>query len=394
MARAKKAASDEHFFDLEPTAEGEDLLLFLEELGPTAATIDIYRMPAAGQGGRRPFVDTIPSDALHDNPLLYIRDSYGPGKYMLQFRDSSRKIRGSKVIEIDPKTVGVPSSNGHTAPAGSFEQQHINLLREQNEKQQTLLMALLASNRGPDIGALMTGMGAIMGAMKQGPTFDPAAQFAAITTAFTQLRGPAQVEDGMEKALKLIGIARDIMNPDSAVPDNPWTLLKEVGREVVARIQIPATAGVPGAAAAPVDVTPVFVPPAGNATVLPPADQPANGGAKMMPPQQVAQLIKDGIQYLKMKAAASRDVGLYVDYIFENEDEPQWAAIVGCIRQGVTFDQLLQFDPEIAGNEALRVWFAALYRGLHDGVFNSVDSGGGPGNPDNPGNNAGAGPQG
>jgi hypothetical protein len=90
-------------------------------------------------------------------------------------------------------------------------------------------------------------------------------------------------------------------------------------------------------------------------------------------PQNVSDWIRVGLAYLKEKARRFRDPGIYVDTILDNDDEPQWAAIVGAIREGATFENLLQFDPEI-GQEGMRSWFQRLYDGVHSELFQAVDS--------------------
>ena len=75
---------------------------------------------------------------------------------------------------------------------------------------------------------------------------------------------------------------------------------------------------------------------------------------------------------------------LIIDWMMENPEEPQWAAILGSIKQGATFEQLLQFDPEIATIPTLHAWFSTLYNGLHEEIFNPVDTRRPGRNPDHP----------
>jgi hypothetical protein len=102
------------------------------------------------------------------------------------------------------------------------------------------------------------------------------------------------------------------------------------------------------------------------------------------------------LHYLKQKALADKDVEAWIDYIFDNEEEPGCAALLYAMRQHVTFDQLLQFDPEIAQNPKLTAWFKALYDGVLSEINAPVDSAGPSGDQGNPKGNgtpsAGGGP--
>ncbi len=82
------------------------------------------------------------------------------------------------------------------------------------------------------------------------------------------------------------------------------------------------------------------------------------------------------VAYFKEKAKVGKDPGFWIDYVFENSEEPGCQAILYAIRQGATFENLLAFDPEIGQNPQLTLWFTELYNGVKSGLSNDdLDSG-------------------
>lgn len=97
--------------------------------------------------------------------------------------------------------------------------------------------------------------------------------------------------------------------------------------------------------------------------------------------------IKAMLAWLKTKARSGKDPEFWIDYIFENQEEPTCESILKAIEQGATFDMLLQFDPEIAENSQLKTWFQTLYDGLYTELHPAVDTAGSSGDTaDAPGN--------
>jgi hypothetical protein len=102
------------------------------------------------------------------------------------------------------------------------------------------------------------------------------------------------------------------------------------------------------------------------------------------------------ISLFKEKAKAGKDPGFWIDYVFENAEEPGIQAITYAIReyhikQNIPFDNLLAFDPEIAENPQLLVWFREVFEGVKAGLLQGdVDSGGEGGDPRDVVSNAGS----
>lgn len=355
-----------------PDDSEEDLYTFLDEVGPNISTVDIFRL---NKDGSRPHVDRVTLDAIKEDVYGYLH-GIGAGKYLLQFKSADRLIRRTKVIEVAGPTGVVPGAAA--APAAGLE--HVQFLREQMAQQQTLLLALignLGKGGGPDLSFLS-------GVLKP-PDMTP------VVTLMTAMLGRKDDGGGLAMAKTIVELSRDLA-PDGGREDSWLSVAKDVGGRVVDTI---------GVALRQPSATPPLLPPAPAAAIVPPPPaRPANGatisknGSPLVTRENFADYIRQGLTYLKEKARTNKDVEVIADFVIENNDEPQWTAILGAIEQGATYENLLQFDPEIATTPTLRAWFQTFYDELHDAIFNPVDSAGAARDTANPGNNAGAGAEG
>lgn len=73
-------------------------------------------------------------------------------------------------------------------------------------------------------------------------------------------------------------------------------------------------------------------------------------------------VIRQGIAYLKGKAITGRDPGLYVDWMIDNAEEPQYQPILHFILTS-EFSALEQIDPEISKQP-----YADFFRTMYDGL--------------------------
>jgi hypothetical protein len=76
------------------------------------------------------------------------------------------------------------------------------------------------------------------------------------------------------------------------------------------------------------------------------------------------QWLAGQLRFLKQKALTGKPVNDWILYTKQNQDEPGNQAIAAALKAGATFDHLLMFDPEIAQNPTLRLWFQQFYDGL------------------------------
>lgn len=367
--------------------EQADLDEFFNEVGGGATCVDIFEVL---DGAERGYIKRVDWAQLKENPLEMIKKKFGCRKYFLRFRGADRRILRSKIVNIVADTPSVTPGVTPPSPVPNANDSDSKFMRD-------VLLAFIAKQNPPPAPAAfdMQGLAALMIALKQ-PTADPASMLAAVSQAFSAVRGSAKEGDGLSMAKTIVELAAAIGGNGNGKDDNLYTVIRDVGKEVVNKLPIgalmpassvPIDVIPPAPAAAPAErvVSPVVSP------VVPP--QPAAPAAPRTPPdlrnpETVVELIRVALQYLKQKAAKPDPDGnlfnLAIDWILENSEEPQWAAMLGAIRQGATFEQLLQFDIEIANIPPLREWFKRLYDELHTEIFNAVDTRRARGNANNP----------
>jgi len=353
--------------DMIPDESEEDLYTFLEEVGPNISTVDIFRL---NKDGSRPHVDRVTLDTVKEDVYGYLR-ALGAAKYLLQFKSADRLIRKTKVIEV---AGGVTPNGAGVAQAGAFD--HVGFLREQMAQQQTLLLALI-SNMGK--GSAMPDLSFLSGVLKQ-PDIMP------MVTLMAAMIGKKDDGGGLALAQTIVKMSRDLA-PDGGKDESWLSVIKDVGGRVVDNLGVAFRPGAP-AALLPAGNP---IPPGAQATPVQPVQPEQPGGNPTVTRANFAAYLSQALIYLKTKAAAGKDVETIADYIVENSEEPQWTAVLGVIEQGATFENLLEFDPEIGQAPVLRAWFRKLYDELRDAIFNPVDSAGKGRNSDNPADNAGPG---
>jgi hypothetical protein len=163
--------------------------------------------------------------------------------------------------------------------------------------------------------------------------------------------------------------------------DSPWGVVAEIGKQVVAAVG-PALSGmVPGSGRSSI---PASVLPQQNKPMIPAAaSTPNNGGpsnSSTSMEENLHRWLISQLAFLKVKALAGKDPGFWIDYVFENAEEPGCQALLYTLRRGATFENLLEFDPQIAENPQLTIWFREVFLGVEAGLLqDNVDSGGGSG---------------
>jgi hypothetical protein len=354
--------------DSEITAEFE-YQDYVSTLGDTNVTVTIHRFPKFGN-----VLEWCENASLDRAQLETIRENHGPGKYKLTFRGPTG-FMGSKMICIAPEydkngTNGTkPAAN---AGAGS------DFIREQLVMQQNLMMALMSSMKGPDIGAMMAGLAAMMTALKPAgdngaKPVDPLAMFQAILGMYQNLK-PKEEKSELDRLRDTAAVIKEFSGEGKAGGiESGWDALATVGKEAIDKLS-PILTGV--RPPAPVTITPVKPPvavlpaPQMNAAPGVPGQQPAPNTGPNLQQWLIAQLA-----FFKTKAQAGKDPGFWIDYIFENAEEPGCQAVLYAIRQGATLENLLSFDPEIAQNPQLTLWFREVYLGIRSELPANVDSG-------------------
>ena len=219
MARSKKTTLEDLDFP-EPSQEDFDLEEFLGEVGPGTSVIDIFRIKTDGS---RPRVARVTLDVLREDVYGYLAESFGTGKYDLQFKGADKRIKACKRLAVEaPGTVpnnGIHHSNGNgnTQP-NSFERE--------------LLLSMIAAQKPIDIGSLLQGLAAMKPAAPPPPP-DPTMMFTAILTAVTGIK-PA--DDSLDKMQKMAAFMKDLM-PEGRTEENLYTVAKDVGTKLIEAIK-------------------------------------------------------------------------------------------------------------------------------------------------------------
>lgn len=377
MAKRKPAAPrapQEEEELLDPTPTELDIEDFLLEWAPQTAVVEIYRRK---EDGSMPHIKRVGMDILRADLYGYLRDKFGNGKYILQFKDANKRIVKNLTVDVEGAPALAPQGNG--TGGGTFLEQ--------------LLLTMIANQRPAppppplDMGALMTGLGTVLAALRpQGG--DPAAMLAAMAQTWASLKPPEG--GGVKQALDLISAAKDLV-PGGAKEDDSWPGLIKEGVSAVASVFSARMATPPPAAGNP---RPPGIPPGAVPVAQIPASIPETQPAPPNDPEEILkQWILAQLDFLKKKARAGKNPEDWVDYVLDNREEPGCAAILEAMRRGATFQHLLTFDPEIGKDPVLAGWFQEFYEDLHAEFKKAMDTGGPGGDAPDPGGDAEPRPQ-
>lgn len=324
-----------------------ELGAFLEEFGDTVNSVGIHRIT---DKGLTRYVDTRGTDGLTHEAL---REAYGgPATYELRFRGAGGRYIRKARVHIDALKVGDAVTKDATgavvaAPANDRLLEFMQAQLLANQQQFNTLLAGILSKPAPAAP-------------------DPAAMLLAVSQVWQGLQGNKGA-DPLDQISKVAGLIRDLSGNGGGdgSEDNMWTVVKEVGGRVVEIARPLIEQGASGLAKPPIaaTVTPVNTVTPKPAGALPAAEDPM---------LNLRKWVEAGLVYLKKKAAQQKDVELQVDYVIDNTDEPMFGALIQAMNQGVTFEQVLQFDPEIANNPLLRSWFERFYNELSTAIADSA----------------------
>jgi hypothetical protein len=342
LARSNQpAAEDPDDFGGEAGADIEQFFADQEE----SAIVMVYKIGKPGE--RDGFLDTHSISSLR-NPSAQqvIRDTYGAGNYNLKLKapDSRGIMRfsGSKTITIAERPGGAgPAVNGRPHSVEDF-------FREEAAKTQQLLLAMIASNKPQQLD--LNGLAALLTAIGGGNNKQQS-DLGAVVSAFTMLKQSAdpnqlgQVKDVLEIAKSLSGAGAAPAGGDGEL-DTSWAgIIKGV---------LSAFGGAAAGGRRALNPAPATLPAGGD------DDDDGQPGEEEM----FQRWLQGQLQFLKTKAANNKPVEFWIQYTIDNADEAGNQAIFAALKGGATFENLLQFDPEIATNAALRVWFQKFYDGL------------------------------
>jgi hypothetical protein len=311
------------------------------------SVVAVYR---AGKPGERDgYLDTLGiTTLLNPGPEHVLATTFGAGTYRLKLKVPNQRgilqFGGSKTVTIAerPGAHGITNGNGHGA--GTME----DYLRKESERNQNLILALIASNKPQAFD--MTGFAQLIAAVSGG---NKNSDLGAIVSAFTSLKAAAEPPNTVNQIKDAIELARSLTpgGPAAAPGEEP-----EMGWGGLIKGALTAFAG--GVPAGPVN---------GRRALA--AGQPGPGAGdddddEPNEDQYMQQALTAQLGFMKSKALAGKAVEPWIAYTLENQDEIGNAAIMSALKQGAQFEHLLAFDPEIASNPILRVWFQKFYDGL------------------------------
>lgn len=349
---------------------------FLESLGDATVGVTIQRYPKFGN-----IMEWCDNGNINEATLESIREKHGPGKYRLSFRGPTGML-GTKNVCIASPYDGKERqhSNGNGNNNGN---DFSEFMKQQLVMQQNLVLAMLGSMKGPDLGGMMAGLAAVMTAIKPAGSTDkapdPIAMFQAIMSMY---KGAKDNEKSpLDQLRDVASVIKEFSNDGGKGNDvdSAWSMVAEVGKEAVNKLapvltsmvpqplqqnRVPVVTGVqPGNPPAQASITPTLLPTPGNAVL--PGNAPADANANLQ------KWVEAMIVFFKRKAVRGSDPGLWIDYVFESPEDPGCQALTYAIRNGATFEDLLAFDAEIAQNPQLNIWFKTVYDGIRAELLQS-----------------------
>lgn len=271
----------------------------------------------------------------------------GPGSYLVRGIKNGKWIPdGSRVIHIagERKAVAIaPASNGNgkhdsgdmfrvfefqmkmQSDSAERSRQDLQAMmtanKQSSDQLMTLLLGLLASNKPPDLKAMVELM----------RDMNPA------TNQLAQLK-------------EIVSVAKELTGGGDAAPTDPLSAAIAVIPALLAARNEPAAAAAP---AAPVSVE---VQPAAS---MPANTVPAGAGSTAAGGDERIRLV----MMLKSKAARGQDPAFWAEYLEVNQDEAAIQVLVNAVRQHpweLVFATLQKIDPELA-QPTFEQWFHVLY---------------------------------
>ncbi len=358
-----------------PTQAEADIQDFLENIGPGETIVEVFRMR---DDGRRPNCGKVTLDILMEDCFSYLRDKFGPGRYLLRFKGEDRRyLPKSKVLEVEgeapkvfePSLLQHPSSSNSNGSSDTM----LTMMMSQMQFQQNMILSLIQNGKsnGPDLTSLISVL----------KPADPMAMLGSLSTMLTALRPTEGKQTSIGETLEVIKTAKELVGDGGSGSSNTDSYLA-VGSKLLDTIGKIASNRQASA--------PQPNPPAESASVrsyVEPAALPSPQPAEPKPDTEeiMIQWLKVGLSTLKQKARAGKDPDVWIDYIFDNQEEPWCTAILQAMEKGVTLDHLYAFDPEFKDDPVLSGFIGKVYEGLHAELPNSergedVDTAGAGGN--------------
>lgn len=291
--------------------------------------------------GKMAYVGSTPPEYFSEE---WLQTTHGPGDYQMQAFLNGRYVKGgARTMTIGPlgkePVEGHPTSNASTAtaPAQSSAPDLVAFQLETMREEMRLTREMLMESMKRD-----------------GNSTDVPGLLAAVVNLARSMAPPAPVNPlgNIDALLGLLKTGIEIGQTGSVEPKEKGAMgwIKDLAPVVGEVLQglIPARANGGGAAPAP----------AGTAV-----DKPALPAGQADPARAIAML-RSGISYLKTKAVQQKDPGIYVDFVSDNLDDPQWTPLFQLIAK--PYDEIAAaIDPDLL-NPPYREWFTELFEGIKE----------------------------
>lgn len=318
----------------------ETIASIVESLGVENLRCRVYRQDTYG---RPRFVTSLPATYISEE---FLQEKFGGGAYVVHFLNEKGQYAKSKTLRIEnpvdspavepasEKWMPQPPENAPPAEPG-FGQ--MEMIREEMRSQKELMLELIRQ----------------IGNNNRNSTLNELAQAIAMLRETT-----APPAGGASVVSEMIGILKQgiEIGASGGVPEKSW---KDIAYDALK--------------VAPAFLSQLRGAPEGGGTH-------PNGGEDPM-----IQNLRAMIAYLKPKAMAHKDVGLWVDVVMDNREDPQWQPLLAYIN--VPYEVLAQkVDPELL-DPRYRPWFEGLFMGIKNALTASqipgdVDSDGSGGDGD------------
>lgn len=296
--------------EVERQRQDDALQVIADSLGVDAARAKIFK---ADEYGQFSFHGSCPPSIISEE---YLQRTFGGGHYNVKFVNNKSQYLTAKVIDVadppredEPEPVPVDDSS-------TPYQMELERMRDESRRQHELTLELIRQlgNREPPEQTKLTDIIAAMAALKeqsQPSQNSPVAQLTELVGLF---------KAGVE------------LGASGGMPDKSWIDHLKDGAKY-----LPEVIGVLKANAG------------------------SGGGAAQPAPDPRIPVILAFINYLKPKALANKDSGLYVDLAMDNIEDPKWAPLLQLMN--TPYDEIAKLDAELLQPQ-YRHWFESLFNTL------------------------------
>lgn len=302
----------------EEAKRNDELSAFADSLGVDAAKCSIYR---ADEYGKWKFHGSCPPTIISEE---YLQKTYRGGSYLVKFLNSKGVYLRSKQLDIADPVADDDEGALIDAPTGPqpFELEMARM-REESNRQHELTLALID---------------------KLGNNGQPAPQtnLTDVIAAVTALKDSTTAPNPISQMTELVGLIKVgvELGATGGMPDKSWLDHVKDGVKYLPDVIGAIKAGPP--------------PPVPGAPAADPNEDPRIPALRWM------------INYLKPKALANRDSGLYVDLAMEEIADPKWAPLVGLVN--APYDEIAKIDTDLLQPQ-YRHWFEGLFSALREEII-------------------------